>query len=111
MKEDCSKCEQGKFLKCGTLSKNIKLYKSNIKDLTMMLEFIPEEYRNESKIVIMRLDKNTNDWYAWLCKTDIAIDVGAECNINNLILSDVLNLVAHYGCKVEVRYDYFLDYD
>lgn len=93
-------------------NEGIRLCKIDIRhELITMLESIPEEYRKESKIIIMRLNKESNEWYAWLCKTDIAIDTGADCNINDLKLADVLNLLSYYGIKSEIRYDYFLDFD
>lgn len=110
----CANCNQERFLKCGELPQSIRLCESDIPhELITMLESIPEEYRGGeySKIVIMRLDEKSDEWYAFLCKTEFYIDTMSDCNINDLKLADVLNLISHYGIKVEIRYDYFREYD
>lgn len=56
-------------------------------------------------------DRNANQWYAWLCKTHIAVDTCNDCNINDLKFEDVLNLLSYYEIQSENRYDYFLDCD
>lgn len=108
----CFNCEQETFLRCGKLPENIRLCNIDVyHELITMLDGIPKEYRKDMKIVIMRKDRNANEWYAWLCKTHIAVDTCNDCNINDLKFADVLNFLSYYEIQSEIRYDYFLDCD
>lgn len=88
---------------CGKAEK-VELEQRN---LIEMLNSTPSNMLKSLKAVIMREDEKSNEWNVWLCKTDVKIDIGAACNINDMKIADVLAILAKYKIKTEIRYDYF----
>lgn len=99
----CEDCSQKQFLKCGEIPSDV----FRPCDLIKPFEKISVEHRKKLKVIIMRIDKKTNEWYAFTCKTDIAVDVGADCCLNGMSIADVLDALAKFDISAEIRYDYF----
>lgn len=99
----CEDCSQKQFLKCGEIPQDV----SRPCDLIKLFENISVEQRKKIKVIIMRIDKETNEWYAFICKTDIAVDVGADCCLKGMSIADVLDTLVKFDISTEIRYDYF----
>lgn len=80
------------------------------RNLIKMLDYTPLNVLKNLKAVIMREEDETKEWNVFLCKTDVRIDTGAGCNINDMQIADVLTILAQYEIETEIRYDYFYDY-
>lgn len=100
---NCEDCNQKQFLKCGEIPSGV----SRPCDLIKPFENISVEQRKKLKVIIMRIEQETNEWYAFTCKTDIAVDVGADCCLTGMSIADVLDTLAKFDVCAEIRYDYF----
>ena len=76
-------------------------------ELVSMLEHLTDFQKENYKVVLIREDNLSFEWAAFVCKTNVFVDSGCSCNVNNMSLADVLNTIISYGMKVEVESECF----
>lgn len=72
-----------------------------------MLKTLSKKECDTLKVVFMRENNLSNEWHAFVCKTNAFADAGLSCNVNDIKLSEVFNALLEYGIKSEISNEFY----